>query len=83
MGIKTIRSTGEDVPFRHIKIKDSTSKISVSLWRDLAKEPVNKDDVILFSNFQVSDTFTKQRQAVPSVTYKLASSSMQVNNLIL
>lgn len=75
---KTIRATGEEVAFRHIKIKDDTSKLSVILWRDLAKEPIHLKDVIQFNNFQVSDTFSKQRQAIPSVTNKLSSSNLQV-----
>lgn len=77
---KTIRATGEEVAFRHIKIKDDTSKISVILWRDLAKEPIHLKDVIQFNNFQVSDTFSKHRQAIPSVTNKLSSSNLQVIN---
>lgn len=77
---KTIRATGEEVAVRHIKIKDDTSKISVILWRDLAKEPIHLKDVIQFNNFQVSDTFSKHRQAIPSVTNKLSSSNLQVIN---
>lgn len=62
---KTIRATGEEVAFLDIKIKEDISKISVILWRDLAEEPVHLKDVIQFKTFQVSDTFSKQRQEIP------------------
>lgn len=62
---KTIRTTGEEVAFLDIKIKEDISKISVILWRDLAEEPVHLKDVIQFKTFQVADTFSKQRQEIP------------------
>lgn len=65
METKTIRATGEEVAFLDIKIKEDISKISVILWRDLAEEPVHLKDVIQFKNFQVADTFSKQRQEIP------------------
>lgn len=65
METKTIRATGEEVAFLDIKIKEDISKISVILWRDLAEKPVHLKDVIQFKNFQVADTFSKQRQEIP------------------
>lgn len=65
METKTIRATGEEVAFLDIKTKEDISKISVILWRDLAEEPVHLKDVIQFKNFQVADTFSKQRQEIP------------------
>lgn len=65
METKTIRATGEEVAFLDIKIKEDISTISVILWRDLAEEPVHLKDVIQFKNFQVADTFSKQRQEIP------------------
>lgn len=65
METKTIRTTGEEVAFLDIKIKEDISKISVILWRDLAEEPVHLKDVIQFKTFQVADTFSKQRQEIP------------------
>ncbi|XP_061190982.1 uncharacterized protein LOC133199127 [Saccostrea echinata] len=75
---KTIRSTGEEVAFRRLKIKDETSKICVVLWRKLAEEPFTTNEVVQFNNFQVSDTFGTDGKSVPSLTNKLSSSSIQV-----
>lgn len=57
---------------------DTTGKISVCLWRDLASTEIKKGDNIALHNFTVTDTFDKDHASVPAVTNKLQSSSIEV-----
>ncbi|KAK3093301.1 hypothetical protein FSP39_013873 [Pinctada imbricata] len=75
---KRVRSTGEEIPFKRIKIKDFEGEIDVCLWRELAETEVRRGDSVKLTGFTVSETFNEDGQPIPAVTNKFKSANIEV-----
>ncbi|VDI83832.1 Hypothetical predicted protein [Mytilus galloprovincialis] len=52
---KRIRATGEEVPFKKLKLRNIKGDIEICLWRDLAQTVVLKGECVTVRNFMVTD----------------------------
>lgn len=75
--LKRVRATGEEEPFKKIKLRDITGDTDVCLWRGTVAEDIQRGEVVKLQNFCVTDTFNAVGATVPALTNKDSSSKLQ------
>ncbi|CAG2189300.1 unnamed protein product [Mytilus edulis] len=81
--LKRVRSTGEEISFKKIKLRDEEGDIQVCLWRNLASTNIQTGDIVHLSNFIVTDTFNNMNQPVPAISNKFGSATVEVSDHLL
>ncbi|XP_061169430.1 uncharacterized protein LOC133178739 [Saccostrea echinata] len=72
---KRLRNTGEEVPFKRLKVKDGSGIINVALWRDFADTPIQQGSFVALHNFTTTQTYDAKTKAQKPVLSNRSSQS--------